>query len=243
MSVVAWKLIVSYNGLRRDGTGVNFGERLALLRRKTGLSQYTLADKLGMSRGQLANYEQGQREPDFATVNQLAEFFDVTTDYLLGRTSNPNILRNPPESSKALDHESIQMYPVGPLKQIPIVAEIPCGQPVIAEDAIIGYFPVDTTIIKVNGSEFIWVYAKGDSMIDANIFDGSLVLIRLQPDIDNHDIAAVVIDGEYATIKRIYKTDGKITLVPENRTMSKSEYESHRVRIVGKVEWIVAKPK
>ena len=67
-----------------------FGKRLASIRKKRGLSQYQLADKLGFSRGQIANYEQGKREPDYQTLIKIAEFFDVSTDYLLGVTNNPS---------------------------------------------------------------------------------------------------------------------------------------------------------
>lgn len=65
-----------------------FGERLALLRKEKKLSQYELADKLGFTRGQIANYEQGKRQPDFETLQKLADFFDTSIDYLLGRTDD-----------------------------------------------------------------------------------------------------------------------------------------------------------
>jgi transcriptional regulator with XRE-family HTH domain len=63
-----------------------FGKRLAELRAKMGISQYELAQRLHFSRGQIANYEQGTREPDFQTLVKIADFFDVSLDYLLGRT-------------------------------------------------------------------------------------------------------------------------------------------------------------
>ena len=66
-----------------------FGKRLAEIRKKKELSQYELADRLGFSRGQIANYEQGKREPDYETLQKLADFFNVSTDYLLGRTDEP----------------------------------------------------------------------------------------------------------------------------------------------------------
>lgn len=59
------------------------GKRIAELRNKMGLSQYELADRLGFSRGKLANYEQGQRQPDYDTLQKIADFFDVTIDYLI----------------------------------------------------------------------------------------------------------------------------------------------------------------
>lgn len=67
-----------------------FGEKLAELRRNKKLSQYELAEKLGFSRGKLANYEQGTREPDFETLELIADYFNVSIDYLLGRSNFPS---------------------------------------------------------------------------------------------------------------------------------------------------------
>jgi len=67
-----------------------FGKRLALLRKQKGISQYEFADRIGFSRGQVANYEQGKREPDYETLQKIADFFEVSTDYLLGRTNSPH---------------------------------------------------------------------------------------------------------------------------------------------------------
>lgn len=61
------------------------GKKIATLRKEMKLSQYEMAERLGISRGKLANYEQGSRQPDYETLQQIADFFDVTTDYLLGR--------------------------------------------------------------------------------------------------------------------------------------------------------------
>lgn len=60
-------------------------ERLKKLRKEKGLSQYEVARRLDLSRGQLANYEQGTREPDYETLAKLADFYECSTDYLLGR--------------------------------------------------------------------------------------------------------------------------------------------------------------
>ncbi|HEY4601223.1 MAG TPA: helix-turn-helix domain-containing protein [Cerasibacillus sp.] len=66
------------------------GKRLAELRKSKGLSQYELANRLGFSRGKLANYEQGSREPDYETLKHIADYFEVSVDYLLGRTEKHN---------------------------------------------------------------------------------------------------------------------------------------------------------
>ncbi|WP_409342769.1 helix-turn-helix domain-containing protein [Paenibacillus sp. MBLB4367] len=70
-----------------------FGRRLAELRNQRGMSQYELADRLQLSRGQIANYEQGTREPDFKTLILLADFFEVSLDFMLSRIDKPNSLR------------------------------------------------------------------------------------------------------------------------------------------------------
>ena len=67
-----------------------FGKRLAKLRNDKGFSQYELAERLGFSRGKLSNYEQGTRQPDYETLQHIADYFEVTTDYLLGRSDNPS---------------------------------------------------------------------------------------------------------------------------------------------------------
>lgn len=67
------------------------GKRLAELRNQKGLSQYELAERLGFSRGKLANYEQGSRQPDYGTLEIIADFFNVSIDYLVGRSNTPNM--------------------------------------------------------------------------------------------------------------------------------------------------------
>ncbi|WP_412177902.1 helix-turn-helix domain-containing protein [Priestia flexa] len=76
-----------------------FGKRLATLRKEKGISQYEFADRIGFSRGQVANYEQGKREPDYETLQKIADFFNVSTDYLLGRTDNPDLIEEKNEES------------------------------------------------------------------------------------------------------------------------------------------------
>lgn len=73
-----------------------FKKRLTLLRKSKKLTQVELAKILGISRGALSMYEIGQREPDFATLKRIADFFNVSADYLLGRTNemtHPKLLQ------------------------------------------------------------------------------------------------------------------------------------------------------
>ncbi|MNN53936.1 HTH-type transcriptional regulator Xre [compost metagenome] len=66
------------------------GDKIAALREKRGLTQEDLAAKIGISRASLSHYEKNRREPDYTTMTKLADFFHVSVDYLLGRTSEPS---------------------------------------------------------------------------------------------------------------------------------------------------------
>lgn len=72
-------------------------DRLKTLRKDKNLTQQKLAEKLGVSSGTIAMWETNKREPDFEMLNQIAYFFDVSTDYLLGRTDDPSNLVPVPE--------------------------------------------------------------------------------------------------------------------------------------------------
>ena len=71
-----------------------FQERLRLLRSEKGVSQKQVAENLGITEVGYQNYEVGRRKPNFDVIPSIADFFNVSTDYLLGRTDNPNVLRN-----------------------------------------------------------------------------------------------------------------------------------------------------
>lgn len=71
------------------GVRILFRLRLKLLREKAGYSQYSFADAFGVSQSAVGNWEAGKREPNYETTERLADFFDVTIDYLLGRSTEP----------------------------------------------------------------------------------------------------------------------------------------------------------
>jgi len=93
---------------------MDYGERLKILRMRKKLSQQDVADRLNINRSTYARYELGQTQPDFETLEKLADFFDVSTDYILGRTDFPNPPGNDEDNLVAfynlddLDEEDIQ---------------------------------------------------------------------------------------------------------------------------------------
>lgn len=71
------------------------GDRIALMREKRGMTQEELSAKLGISRASLSHYEKNRREPDYETLNKIADFFHISLDYLVGRTDEPNTILDP----------------------------------------------------------------------------------------------------------------------------------------------------
>lgn len=70
---------------------MKYGERLKELRKKKGLSQKELTDRLNLNRSTYARYETSSTQPDYETLEKLADFFEVTTDYILGRSDQPHL--------------------------------------------------------------------------------------------------------------------------------------------------------
>lgn len=100
---------------------------------------------------------------------------------------------------------------------IPLIGSVNCGTPLFAEDNIEAFISTPEADIQT-GEVYFWLRAKGDSMINAGIHDGDLLLIRQQNDVDNGDIAVVAVNGDDATLKRVKKQKNAIILQPENPT-------------------------
>ncbi|MDR3305313.1 MAG: transcriptional repressor LexA [Clostridiales Family XIII bacterium] len=102
---------------------------------------------------------------------------------------------------------------------IPVVGHIAAGTPITAEENIEAYFPVPAEYAK--GDNFM-LTVRGDSMIEAGIFDGDKILVRQQPNANNGEIVVAMLQGfeSEATVKTYYKEDGKVRLQPENTAYS-----------------------
>jgi repressor LexA len=195
------------------------------------MTQEDLAKSLKVSRGAVSMWEINQRTPDPETLQKLADFFGCSVDYLLGRVNTPKGHL----SSIPIGQLLPQAIPVdkNKLRPVPIYGVIRAGEPILANQELLGYdyLPED----EVKNGDYFYLVVKGDSMIDARISEGDLVLVRRQDWLDNGDIGVFIIDGYDATIKRYYAQDGHIILKPENSAYSPRIYKPDEVIILGKV--------
>ena len=122
------------------------------------------------------------------------------------------------------------------LTRIPLLGTITAGQPILAVENHEEYFMVSPSLFKGDGLFMLTV--RGESMINAGIFDGDKVIIRQQSTANNGEIVAAMIDGS-ATIKRFYKENGHYRLQPENDTMAPIIVD--HVEILGKLIGLVRK--
>ncbi|MFR0825135.1 MAG: transcriptional repressor LexA [Anaerotignum faecicola] len=118
------------------------------------------------------------------------------------------------EDTPSLPEGAIPYVPE-PMVNVPLVGSVNCGTPLFAEDNIEGYIPTPESDLQT-GETYFWLRAKGDSMINAGIHHGDLLLIRQQADVDNGDIAVVAVNGDEATLKRVKKQENALILQPEN---------------------------
>ena len=101
--------------------------------------------------------------------------------------------------------------------QVPIIGTVAAGQPILAEQNIEEYFPIPSEYLPAGGEVFI-LRVKGESMINAGIFNGDRVFVHVQNTANNGEIVVALIDDS-ATVKTFYKEKGHIRLQPENDTM------------------------
>ena len=113
---------------------------------------------------------------------------------------------------------------------VPIIGQVAAGQPLLAVENIENYFPIPTEFMP--NAETFMLKVKGDSMINAGIFNGDKILVQKQSDAQNGDIVVALVDDS-ATVKTFYKEDGHFRLQPENDTMDPIIVD--HVDILGKV--------
>lgn len=129
-------------------------------------------------------------------------------------------------------HRAIEFVRRMQEKRLPIAGRIAAGTPVFAAENIDGYLDSG----KLFKSADFALRVRGDSMVDAGILDGDLVLVRIQPSVEDGEIAVCIVGNEEATLKRIYRErDGRIRLQPENRLMKPVVVRAADLVIQGKV--------
>lgn len=178
---------------------MKFNDRLKELRQERKLTQEEFSRLTGISRSAIGMYESGKREPNFKTLELIADFFNVDMDYLLGKSDTTTKIQLPAGTFKPV------------FKKVPLLGYVAAGKPLEDLNQDVSYVDVDG---KYNVDFAVKVV--GDSMIDIDINDGDIVFAKSMPEVENGQIAVVEIDHEKACLKRFYRSNGTITLISAN---------------------------
>jgi SOS-response transcriptional repressor LexA len=145
------------------------------------------------------------------------------------------------EYQNLLDLEKMGAKTVGNFIRVPLLGNIAAGLPIFASENIIEWEYVADTFGAAEGEIFSLV-VKGDSMTGSRIYDGDKVLVRIQPEVSDGEIAVVNVDGENATLKRVKHVEGKVLLLADNPKYSPILIESESARVCGKVIQVLFDP-
>ena len=182
---------------------------------------YQVSKATGISASTFSDWKSGRSTPKADKLARIADFFSVSLDELLGTDSG---MRSAESSYKNMRAR----------KMVPVIGVIRAGSPIVTDETLLGREFADVDDVE----EYFYLEVCGDSMKNCGIVDGTYVLFRKQQYAENGDIVACLVDGESATVKRFFKKNHRIILMPENEayspiTLSPEDFEMGRARILG----------
>lgn len=196
-----------------------------------------LGQLIGVNRSTINRYETGSiASPKLPVLHAIAKELKVNPMWLVYKseqkhTTDYSAIANDLFVQVAEKNDSFQQYE--------IIGNVACGNPIINDEVITEMVELPKLIKSADRV----LICKGDSMINAGIKDGDYVFVRMQPYVENGEIAVACINGEI-TLKRVYKSNGIVSLVAENPKyppQNFSEESNKAIRVVGKAIAVINK--
>lgn len=197
-------------------------KKLKEIKLRRGLQSVDVAKALSVAKSTYSSWESGERNFDLQLISQLADFFNVPISYFTGESKDVDINTYDPH-----------------LVKIPIIGEVKAGYNLLAEQNIIGYSYVSKD--EVRGGDYFYLTVSGDSMVGADIRDGDVLLVRIQPAVDEGQIAVVLLENNEVTVKRIFYQGDQVFLQSENPKYPPKLLKFNEIKIQGLVKEIKRK--
>lgn len=178
------------------------------LRTEFGINQTELGNKIGLSARAIGFYESSDRDIPTSKLQKIADYFNVSTDYVLGRSST---------SQK--DDEVIQ---------IPLLGKIQAGVPTEMFLDIIDYIDIPADMARGN-KELFALKTKGKSM-EPNFIEGDILIFEKTENCENGQFCAVAVNGDEATFKKVIKNENGIMLQPLNPNYESKFYTNKEIK-------------
>lgn len=205
-----------------------FAERLKEALYKNNMSAAELCRLTNTPESVMSQYKAGKYVAKQKRLDAYSQILQVSIPWLMGEDVPMREDNNTPLPEGATPYNPV-------MHKIPILGYIAAGLPLYSDEHIEGY-----TYTELNhGGEYFALRIKGDSMTAANIPDGSLVTVRVQPQVENGEIAAVRVNNENATVKRFKKDKNIVQLIPQSYNPEHQiqiyDLKKDKIDIVGKV--------
>lgn len=211
---------------------MTLGEFIKDYRKTHAMSQAAFATVSGISKGYISMLEQNKNPatglpiaPTIDIFSKVAAAVGISTNDLFRLVDS----RQPVSMCAPLPSNVVRLPASRPT--VPLVGQIACGTPILAEENIEGYVELPAHV----RADYA-LTCKGDSMINAGIRDGDVVYIRQQAEVENGQIAAVMVDDGEATLKRFYRDGDTVTLIAENPAVPPMVFtgeDINRLRVIG----------
>lgn len=220
--VILYDIIVHTKKVNNVERVSNISKRLKEYRDKFNLTQMDIGQKCGIPYQTLSRYELGQRKPKIDTAVEIAEALGINPLWLQGYDV-PMDERIPTNA-----------IPYTAYHKAPIIGSIPAGYPVLALEDIEGYADIPYS----DEENYFFLRVNGESMKNAGIHTGDLVLIRRQKCAEDGQVVAARVNGDEATLKRYKKQGDNVLLLPENpdfdpRIVPAKDFETGDAQIIG----------
>ncbi|MBG9783563.1 LexA family protein [Shouchella lehensis] len=197
-----------------------FAQNLRHYMKKNNVKSSDLAEYLNVAKSTVSGYTklEDSRQPDFEKLFKISELLNVSISKLLGQETNDELNTEEKQPS---------------LVEIPILGTVRAGYNLLADENIVGYDYARKS--NIGDGQYFYLTIEGSSMIDAGLTPGTRILVRKQDYVTDGSIAVVLINGEEATVKRVFFDNDKIILTPENRSLRPTFHNPEDINFLGKV--------
>ena len=222
--------------------------RIKHYRKAAGLTQKELGEKIGVKHNTISSYESGKNEPEQNMLFKIASALGISVNDLFPSTESPDktlvtSVQTPQLSSITYtlppSHgEDSVMVPVPGGYRIPVLGKVVAGVPINAVTDISGFEEIPEQMGRAG--EFFALEIKGRSM-EPTLHEGDVVIVRQQPEVENGEIAIVLINGDEATVKEVKEGPDGLTLIGHNvgvyspHFYTREQIQDLPIRIIGKV--------
>ena len=208
-----------------------------------------MAEGLSEKKRQILEFiERAQRERGYPpSVREIGEAVGLTSSSTvpshLRTLQQMGYLRRDPTKPRAIevryDPGTGAILDRRPVRHIPLVGEVAAGTDVLAEENVEELHPMSEDFTGTDTGQLFMLKVRGDSMIDAGIFEGDYVVVRQQPEVHKGDVVVAGIPGDEATVKTYSRRGNKIILTPANPRFEPMEFDPADVNIYGRVVTVV----